>query len=219
LSWLLELIGVWKRYDERSFILEDVNLRVSESSLVVVSGPNGSGKTTLIKISCGFISPTRGVVRVNGFDVRSVKAKNHIGVMLHEPLVYPELTVEENLRYYAKLRDAKLEGFALRVFESLGLERFRGKTVRELSYGWRKKVDFVRTLLGEPRLLLLDEPFSSIDPHGRSVMVEAIREYLKSGGSIVLTTATWHTDLELLRESGLKPAVYHIVDGRLTRVE
>ncbi len=218
---LLEYRDVWKRYTEASYVLRSVNLNVEEGRLVVISGPNGSGKTTLLKIGAGILRPSRGEALVRGVNSRLPSAKKWLGVVLHEPMVYPELSVYENLKYYAGLRgisEPLAEGLAAEAFEELGLARYRDRRVEELSFGWRRRTDIVRALLGDPPVILIDEPFTGLDPGAREGLASVFRKHLSRGGAILATTPLGGADIEFMEASGLKPQVYRISDGGLERV-
>ncbi len=218
---LLEYRDVWKRYTEASYVLRSVNLRVEEGRLVVISGPNGSGKTTLLKIGAGILRPSRGEALVKGVNSRLPSAKRWLGVVLHEPMVYPELSVYENLKYYAGLRGIEeplAGGLAAEAFEELGLTRYRDRRVEELSFGWRRRTDIVRALLGGPPVILIDEPFTGLDPGAREGLASVFRKHLARGGSILATTPLGGADIEFMKSSGLEPQVYRISGGGLERV-
>ena len=215
---LLMVQDVWKRYTEDSYVLREVNLEVGRGEAVIVSGPNGSGKTTLLRICAGLLRPSKGRVLVGGLDARLPEAKEKLGVVLHNPLVYPELTVMENLHYYAGLRGVEApldEELARRAFEELGLDRYRDRRVEELSFGWRRRSDIVRAFLGSPEILLIDEPFTGLDPTARERLARIFRLYLDNGGSILATTPLGGADIEEFRRAGIGLRAYHIVDGRL----
>ena len=218
---LLEYRDVWKRYTEARYVLRSVNLRLEEGSLIVIVGPNGSGKTTLLKIGAGILRPSRGEALVRGVNARLPPAKRWLGVILHEPMVYPELSIYENLKYYAGLRgiDEPLgEGLAKEAFEELGLGKYRDRRVEELSFGWRRRTDIVRALLGGPDVILVDEPFTGLDPEARRGLASVLRKHLEQGGAILATTPLGGADIEFMVASNLRPEVYRISGGGLEHV-
>lgn len=159
---MIELRDVWKRYDRR-WVLKGVNLEIVDNGIFAIVGDNGSGKTTLLKIMCGLVKPSKGVVRIFGKDLREDRGyKKILGVLFHENVLYEELTVEENLMFYANVYGCYSE-IARHTFNKLGLNDFRDVEVKQLSFGWRKRANLVRTLLNDPKILLLDEPFSGLD--------------------------------------------------------
>ncbi len=180
--------NVWKRYTQE-YVLKDVNLRVEESETILIMGPNGSGKTTLLRLGVGLVRPSKGEIEVDGIDVRSPKAKELLGYLPHSPPLYMDLTVKENLIYYAGLHGmSELPRHVLEAIEGFGLNRFLDRRVRELSYGWKKRVDVLRAVMGLPKVLLMDEPFSGLDDRGRRFMVSLIEELVSKGSSVIFTT-------------------------------
>jgi len=212
-SCLAEARGVWKRYSySRGWVLRGVDLCLPAGSGLLVTGPNGSGKTTLLKIVVGLVRPSRGVVRVAGRPPHSLEAKKAMGVVLHHSLLYDEMTVRENLEYYARLYGA--EGYDPsrdEAVEALGLRRYLDARAGELSFGWRKRANIARALLHRPRLLAIDEPFTGLDDEA----VEALRQLLEElvrRGLAVLATSPQQGAVELLR-AGF--AHYRVSGGRL----
>ncbi len=185
---MLSYKGVWKRYSQ-DYVLKDVNLVLGEGEAVLVMGPNGSGKTTLLKLGVGLIRPSRGEVKVGEIDVRSPEAKRFLGYLPHSPPLYLDLTVRENLKYYAGLHEMEdLPEHVLEALKGFGLDRFLDRKVRELSYGWRRRVDVLRAIIGLPRVLLMDEPFSGLDLNGRNFMVSLMEGLKSEGTSMIFTT-------------------------------
>ena len=206
---LLAVRGVWKTFG-RGWVLRGVDLEVSRGEAVAVLGPNGSGKTTLLRIIACLIRQTRGEVRVCGASNCSARCRRVIGLVLDHPLLYRDLTVRENLEFYASLYG--VDGYSAAedpVVESLGLRKYLDYRVDELSYGWRRRSDIARALLHRPRLLLIDEPFNGLDPEARRAVEAILEEHVGSGGGVVMTSpsdgipsSSWVT-------------VYRLVDGRL----
>jgi len=216
---ILRLEGVWKQYQGSEYVLKDVNLELNSGQVLLVMGPNGSGKTTLLKICGGLLAPSRGRVLVNNVNAMESKAKRYMGVLLHEPLLYPELTVSENLELYAKLKGAGLDDDVLvEVLKMLQLEQYMGKRVRELSYGWRKRVDLLRALLGKPKLLLLDEPLSSLDPIGVKALLKALTMYVDIGSAVMLTSPYRVEDVGVLKGE-LRELTVARLDGGVLKFE
>lgn len=161
---MLEAVGVTRRFGWR-WALRGVDLAVSRGRPLALLGANGSGKTTLLKTFAGLLRPTGGEVRLDGKPLAS-HARGRIGLLGHEPLLYPSLTVRENLRFYGRLFglprgriDSRLSGLA----ETLGLAGRLDEPVRALSQGFRQRAALARALLHEPEVILLDEPFAGLD--------------------------------------------------------
>ncbi|WP_457549064.1 ABC transporter ATP-binding protein [Archaeoglobus sp.] len=198
---MIELEDVWKRFGER-WILKGVKLRL-ERGIYALVGDNGTGKTTLLKIVAGLIKPSRGVVKILGKDLRKFKDyKRFLGVLLHENVLYEELTVGENLKFYAKAYGV-FSDLAREVFDDFGLERFENSKVKELSFGWKKRVNFVRALINDPKIVLLDEPFAGLDDVARETVKELMLR-LSKDRVVVFTSPT---------ASNFKCKLFKIEDG------
>jgi heme exporter protein A len=160
----VQVEGLARQYGERE-ALSDVSLSLQAGQTLVVFGPNGAGKTTLLRVLATLLRPHGGSVRVLG---RSLPAegwavRGRIGLLGHEPLLYRELTARENLRFHARLHDARLE----RVDELLELVQMSARAdepLRTLSRGMVQRLAVARTVLHDPELLLLDEPRANLDP-------------------------------------------------------
>ncbi|MCC6952528.1 MAG: ABC transporter ATP-binding protein [Deltaproteobacteria bacterium] len=158
---------------------------------VFVSGPNGAGKSTLLRMIAGICRPDEGDVVLDGADlyrsperVRRATLRN-IGMLFSETFLYDELSVEENLRFFAALRRDAREPSAL--LAEFGLSSTMSKRVRDLSSGMRRKVALIRTFLGSPALVLLDEPFVHLDDSGSSWVEKQVGETCSRGGIVIVS--------------------------------
>lgn len=170
---MIEVVDVWKRLGG-SWVLRGVRLTVN--SVVTLVGPNGSGKTTLVRIIAGVLEPSRGEVYIDGR--RPKVPASVLGVVFHTPMLYPELTVKENLRLFAKMSGGRLEGCPL------GVCKVVDKPVKALSFGWRRRVDVVRALLPDPPNLVIDEPTTGLDEEARGELLDILRRR----GAVLLTS-------------------------------
>ncbi len=186
---LLEFRDVWKGFGS-GYVLREVNLSLRGGEVAAVVGPNGSGKTTLLRLAAGLITPSRGRVLVSGVDARRPEAKATVGLLPHTPPLYGDLTVRENLAYYAGLHGLPGISHVRGIIEELGLSDLMDAAVSKLSYGWRKRVDIVRTLIHSPRLVLMDEPTAGLDEPGRRWIRTLLRRISSSGGAVLLTSPT-----------------------------
>jgi ABC-2 type transport system ATP-binding protein len=184
--------GVGKSFGEHT-VLTDVDLTVAEGTIFSLLGPNGAGKTTMVRILSTLIRPDRGVIHVAGHDVATdpdgVRAA--IGVTGQFSAVDNLLTGEENLQLIADLRHLGRAGGRRRVGELL--ERFdlvgaARKPLSTYSGGMRRRLDLAMTLVGNPRLIFLDEPTTGLDPRSRRTMWQIIGELIADGVTILLTT-------------------------------
>ncbi len=182
----IELQHVWKYYGDYP-ALRDYTLEVGEGACCALLGRNGAGKTTLLRILAGLSPFQRGQVRVFGNAPRSVEARRQLGFLGHGIGVYEDLTARENLRFFAGVGDVKrdlVEGWLERV----GLARVANIPVRQFSRGMRQRLALARTFLHGPRLLVLDEPFTSLDDRAIQMLSELLGEARKRGATIILST-------------------------------
>jgi ABC-type multidrug transport system ATPase subunit len=172
--------GLARRFGERR-VLERLDLDVDRQAFVVVTGPNGSGKTTLLRLCAGLMAPTGGELEV-------AVERGRIGFLGHEPLVYRELTALENLELYGRLyRVPERRERAGMLLERFGLWRVRGERAGSFSRGMLQRLALCRTLLHEPELLLLDEPYSALDEEGAALLDRELAELRPKGTFLVAT--------------------------------
>jgi ABC-2 type transport system ATP-binding protein len=170
---------------------------VAEMSFVVpagavygIIGPNGSGKSTSLRMITGIYHPDRGRIRVLGLDAsRGDAANGRIGYLPEERGLYRKMKVGELLQFFARLKGVKVRPAEVqRWLERLGLGDCAGKRVEALSKGMAQKVQFIATVLHRPTLLILDEPFSGLDPVNMEVMKDAILELKREGATVLFST-------------------------------
>jgi heme exporter protein A len=174
-----------------------IEFTLAPGEFLTVFGPNGAGKTTLLRILCGAVRPTRGEVTVGGDEVASDAARRRIGLLSHQTFLYPGLSAAENLDFYARLyglprRRERVE----EALVSVGLQDRRGDRVRTFSRGMQQRLALARTLLHGPSVVLLDEPYTGLDPHA-AAMLRTVLERLKDGRTtVVLVTHNLSQGLE-----------------------
>ncbi len=182
--------GVHKSYGAVP-VLESIQLAVDSGNVVAIQGANGSGKSTFLRIAAMLTSPSSGQISVNGVDAlkRSADARQHIGAVMHSPMLYSDLTVRENLELFAKLcqLDASDERVET-VVSRLQLDAHIDLRVRRLSHGYRKRVSIARAILHSPALLLLDEPETGLDQSSLAVLHEIIAEWRSNGRAVLIAT-------------------------------
>jgi NitT/TauT family transport system ATP-binding protein len=175
---LIEIRGVWKEFakgERRVMALQDIDLDVAQREFVAILGPSGCGKSTLLNMVAGFDHPTRGSVKVEGEEI--VQPSPRRCVVFQEPALFPWLTVMDNVVFGPKNRGqpaAEYRPRAAQIIEQVGLRGFEASYPAELSGGMRQRVGIARVLIMEPRVLLMDEPFGSLDAQTRSLMQELL---------------------------------------------
>jgi heme ABC exporter ATP-binding subunit CcmA len=188
---------VWKYYGNYP-ALRQIQLAVEPGSCVALLGRNGAGKTTLLRIIAGFSKAGRGRVSIFGHDARDEETRRRVGVLGHGISVYEELSAFENLmlfgRLYALPDPAKA---AAEWLERTGLTRVRDGLVREFSRGMRQRLAIARAFLHNPQVLLLDEPFTSLDDRAIAVLQAVLRDAVARGSTIILSTHQLREALEL----------------------
>jgi heme exporter protein A len=180
--------GVRRDYGERP-VLREVAIELPAGETLSVLGPNGAGKTTLLRILATLLRPTAGSVSVLGAELprQSWRARGRIGYLGHQPLLYRELTVRENLEFNARLHSIERAGERIsELLESAGLARRGAELVRNLSAGMLQRAAVCRALLHEPELLLLDEPRSHLDLGAAAAIEELLAP--RPGRARVLVT-------------------------------
>jgi heme exporter protein A len=186
----LDLRGVAKLYG-RTAALRTVTLRLAAGQALVLLGPNGSGKTTLLKIIAGAISPTLGSGTVLGHDLRSGRfaLRSEIGLLASESYLYDDLTAAENLRFILTMAGYKPEQAEIAaVLADVGLSGHAQDRVRSFSSGMRRRLSLARLLVLHPRLVLLDEPYNSLDTRAAQMIDDLVRRSIGAGKTIVLST-------------------------------
>jgi ABC-2 type transport system ATP-binding protein len=191
----LEIDDLAFSYGKR-FALNNVSFAIRPGDFTVLLGPNGAGKTTLFAIITHLFESAHGAVRVCGWDIRTEprRALACMGVVFQQPTLDLDLTVLQNLRYFAALQGKTRRTADSRIeleLERLALEEFRHQKIRQLSGGYRRRVEVARALLHEPALLLLDEPTVGLDVPARERIVDHVHKLSSANGIAVL----WATHL------------------------
>ncbi len=186
---MLTITNISKRFGTHQ-ANNDITLSIESGRIFGLLGPNGAGKTTLIRMITNIIMPDEGEIRLDGQPMASLQ-QHRIGYLPEERGLYKKLTVAEQLTYFGQLkgldaREALHRGSAwLHRMNAAGWE---SRKVQELSKGMQQKVQFIATILHEPSLLILDEPFSGLDPVNSDVLISVIKELKDRGTSIILST-------------------------------
>jgi heme exporter protein A len=194
----VELQGLTRHFGERT-VLRDVTLTLGAGQTLAVLGRNGAGKSTLLRILATLLRPNSGTVRLFGEELprQAWKVRGRVGLLGHEPLLYRDLTGRENLAYHARLHRVR-SGRVEQVLEQVGMSDRADDAVRSLSRGMVQRLSVARAILHEPRLLLLDEPRSNLDPAAGELV-----EPLIGRGSGLTRVLTSHDPQSALAESDL----------------
>jgi heme exporter protein A len=179
--------------------LEGLDFTLPQGAFLSVFGPNGAGKTTLLRVLATLVSPSSGMVRVLGFDLREKPddIRAHIGFISHRSLLYPDLTAEENLSFAARLYGIERPAERVsRMLATVELTARRHDPVRSFSRGMTQRLSIARALIHNPRLIFLDEPYSGLDPHAIEILDGLISD-VREGHSFVMVSHDLHKGLEL----------------------
>jgi heme exporter protein A len=196
---LIDARGLEKWYGHQPAV-RGIDFTLLPGEFLVLFGPNGAGKTTLLRMLSGSLKPTAGSLRLAGMDQDTDEHgwRRRIGVLSHQTFLYGQMTAEENLRFYGRLY--ALDALEQRIGEMLsrvGLHERRTERVRTFSRGMQQRLAVARTLLHDPELVLLDEPYTGLDPHAAR-MLRGILETLHDGSrTVVLVTHNILQGLEL----------------------
>ena len=184
---MIEFINVGMTYPCGNVGLKNINLTINESEITVFIGPSGSGKTTLLKMINRLEDNTTGEVKINGKNVKEYdihKMRWDIGYALQQVALFPHMNVEENIAIVPELKKWKKEKINARIDELLnmvGLEpkKYRKRNPSELSGGEAQRVGIARALAADPKIILMDEPFSALDPITRASLQEDVKKLQK----------------------------------------
>src|SRR5438045_4976170 len=184
-SFAVDVQGVEKRFGGIK-ALDRVTLRVRRGEIYGLLGPNGAGKTTLIRAIVGLIAPNSGTVTVLGRKLPNLDVLREVGYMTQQAALYPGLSVEENLRFFAAING--VEGGVKDALEFVDLYARRGSVVSTLSGGMRQRCSLACALVHRPHLLLLDEPTVGVDPQLRVQFWEQFRRMAAAGTTIIVSS-------------------------------
>lgn len=212
---LISVQGLHKRFG-RKHVLRGVDLTVDQGEVVALLGPNGAGKTTLMSIVCGLSKPDRGEVELGGVSLSRAghELRRYIGLVTHAPLLYDNLSAEENLRFFAKMYDlANPESRIETVLRAVDLWPRRRDAVRTYSRGMTQRLAIARAVLHSPPVLLLDEPDTGLDQESSQMLHELVRQLGAADRAILLTTHN------LDRAAEWADSVCLLANGRIVKTE
>jgi heme exporter protein A len=186
---MIESRGLTKAFGPRT-ALDGIDLDVEAGAFVALVGPNGAGKTTLLRILASLTRPTRGDVRIDGLalEKQAQAIRRRVGFLSHRTLLYDDLTAEQNLRFYARMYDVEDEGRISALLARVALEHRRHDLVRTFSRGMQQRLAVARAILHHPPLLLLDEPYTGLDPQAAQSLTDLLAGLAAEGHTILMTT-------------------------------
>lgn len=194
---VLDVSNVTKTFGNRVAV-NNISFTIHEGEIFGFLGPNGAGKTTTMKLICGLSQITKGQIRICGFDMpkNKEKALSQIGALIENPLMYPNMTGLDNLKYYASLYKKINKDEILKYARVVGLEHRLKDKVKAYSLGMKKRLGIAQALLHSPKLLVLDEPLSGLDPNGVKEMRDFLRALAKQYNIAILISSHMLTDME-----------------------
>jgi ABC-type multidrug transport system ATPase subunit len=166
--------------------LRGVNAEFHSGKFYAILGDNGAGKTTLLRALAGLAHPTQGTISILGMSPED--ACRETGYMAHPSLLYDEMSGMENLRYFARLYSIRGDERCAQVVRSVGLDPDLTRPVGQYSQGMRQRMSLARAILHDPKILLLDEPFSNVDVHSAGEMVRLLRAMRDAGKTLFVVT-------------------------------
>jgi ABC-2 type transport system ATP-binding protein len=210
LTLAIDVHGLNKSFG-RHHVVKDVEIQLEEGHICCFLGPNGAGKTTTLRMLCGLLTPDSGRGTCLGLNILSESARIKVltGYMPQGFALYEELTIQENLEFFARMhelpdRRARVDA----AVERLGLVDRRRQLARELSGGWKRRLALAAAILHRPRLLLLDEPTAGVDPEARRAFWEQIHSLAREGMTVLVST-------HYMDEAERCHEIAYIVAGRL----
>lgn len=194
---VLDVSNVTKVFGNRVAV-NNVSFSIREGEIFCFLGPNGAGKTTTMKMICGLSSITKGTIRICDFDMPrdQEKALANVGALIENPLMYPNMTGLDNLKYYASLHTNIDKGDIVKFARIVGLEHRLKDKVKTYSLGMKQRLGIAQALLHSPKLLILDEPLSGLDPNGVKEMRDFLKILAKTYNIAILISSHMLSDME-----------------------
>jgi heme exporter protein A len=187
---MIEVVGLVKTFGPKP-VLRGLDFTVAEGEFVALLGPNGAGKTTFLRILATLSRPRIGTVRIAGHTLPGGASaiRRRLGVVSHQPLLYGDLSAEENLHFYGRMYALESRTERVReVLELVGLYPRRRDLVREFSRGMQQRLAIGRAVMHRPDVLLFDEPHTGLDQDARAMLDDLLREITSGGRTVVMTT-------------------------------
>ena len=187
---IIEVSNLVKRFGPK-LVLRNLQFTARQGEFVALLGPNGAGKTTFLRILSSLSSPTMGMVRVAGLELprQAAGVRRRLGVVSHLPLLYGDLTAQENLMFFGRMYDLPdIDRRIGEVLETVGLAQRRRDLVRTFSRGMQQRLAIARAVLHNPEVLLLDEPHTGLDQDACEMLDDVLRQVSAIGRTVVMTS-------------------------------
>jgi heme ABC exporter ATP-binding subunit CcmA len=187
---MIEVKKLTKRFGMKT-VLRNMEIKVEPGEFVALLGPNGAGKTTFLRILASLSRPSTGFVRIAGFNLpdQSAAVRHRLGVVSHLPLLYGDLTAEENLRFFGRLYGVpSLQQRIVEVLEMVGLVSRRRDLVRTFSRGMQQRLAIGRAVIHDPEVMLFDEPHTGLDQDACIMLDTVLREVAARGRTVLMTS-------------------------------
>ena len=186
---MLKVQNITKYYDNFKAV-DNLSFDVKEGEIFGLLGVNGAGKTTTFRMIIGLLEPTKGKITLNGKPI-DYSVTDKIGFLTEERSLLTKLTVKEQCHYYGTLKGMTKDQINKKLDELLkkfGIEEYKNKKIKELSKGNQQKIQFITAIINDPKLLILDEPFSGLDPFNVELFENEIKEMAKNGSIIIFSS-------------------------------
>lgn len=211
-----------KKYFATQKAVDDISMTIEQGSIFGLLGPNGAGKTTLIRMITGIFYPDSGNILLKGKKFEPENDAKYIGYMPEERGLYKKMKIGEQALYLAQLKGLRKNDAMHKIkdwFQRLEMESWWNKKVEDLSKGMGQKLQFVTTVLHEPKLIILDEPFSGLDPVNSNLIKDEIYNLAKSGSTIIFSTHRMEQVEEICNHIVLVNKGKKILDGTVKQVK
>lgn len=210
-QWAVEVEDLSKHFGAAT-VLRNVTFRLPQGCFATIIGPNGAGKTTLLRIVATLVRASGGTIHVEGLDVRQrgEQVRQRIGFVSHQTYLYGDLSVQDNLRFYGRMYGVTgLEERVATLLPQFGLTDRRSDLVRTLSRGQQQRVSIARSVLHQPSLVILDEPYTGLDQRAADALTCVLQALHADGRTLLMTTHDWS------HVGGLADRLIVLVAGRV----
>jgi ABC-2 type transport system ATP-binding protein len=190
---MIRIDNITKSYNSTYKAVDNLNLQINDGEIYGLLGPNGAGKTTTIKMITGIIAPTNGIIEINNININKdpIKAKEQFGYVPDSPDMFLRLTGIEYLNFMADVYGVSREDREERIMEMskrFGMESALGDKIQAYSHGMRQKIVLIGVMIHNPKVWILDEPMTGLDPKAAFTLKEMMREHADAGNTVIFST-------------------------------